>query len=358
MNNQYLINGTYYYFAWGNQTKEDFYYAINNFDIKKIIFFGPEEHEIGNLFSSYSVFTDVKKILKNKNIKHQTVISANNDPKLNYLWPFINEKNFLSWDDFFAYLVVQYASHQNLKPYEHNTHITKHFVSLNARAHPWRCMFIDNLFNEGLFNYGYVSWHNAENWEYPYRFKYWQPEIINFDELWLADTTGILDIMKPPERQFKDSLFSVISESHDQVLKITEKTYLPIYHKRPFIVHGPQHFHLLLKKQGFKLFDEIFDYSFDAIPNDKDGSSVSRCKAMLKETKKIIDYDPNDLYKILKTKVEYNYQNLINIVIKRNVNKEIKKIINEMKLNFGDNYNNVLNIADTKNFIKLTRNSK
>jgi hypothetical protein len=358
MIDRYLIDNTYYHFAWSSQTKKDFYYAINNFDIKKIIFFGPEEHEIGNVFSRFCEFKDVKKILKSKNIKHQTVISANTNSKLNPLWPFINEKNFLSWDDFFAYQVINYASHHDLMPYSHNTYLTKHFISLNARSHPWRCMFIDNLFNEGLFDYGYVSWHNAEKWEYSYQFKYWQPEIINFDEVWLADTTGILDIMRPPERQFKDSLFSVISESHDQVLKITEKTYLPIYHKRPFIVHGPQHFHLLLKKQGFKLFDEIFDYRFDAIPNDKDCSSVSRCKAMLKETKKIINYDPNDLYKILKPKIEYNYQNLINIVKKRNIDAGIKKILNNMKCDFGNSYKNMLNIADTENFIRLTRNRK
>jgi hypothetical protein len=229
-------------------------------------------------------------------------------------------------------------------------------------------MFVDYMYKEGLFDYGYVSWHNSDNWDYGYDFKYWKPSIINFDDLWLSNTDGILNILHPPEKHYKDSLFSVISESNDQVLKITEKTYLPIYHRRPFIVYGPQYFHRMLKNQGFMLFDEIFDYSFDEIPNDDRAfsedpdrffSGKERCIAMLKETKKILSYDPNDLYKILKPKIDHNFKNLFSRVAKRNFNVQIKNVISNIEQNkmIEINYHQLLNLDQHPNFLKFIRNN-
>jgi hypothetical protein len=357
MNSRYLVDNVYYFFCWGPQQKEDLFYTIEDYDVKKIVFFGPEEHEIANAFVNDLQFAEIKSLLKQKKIKYQIVVSANLDAELNSRWPYKNQKHFLSWEDFFAYQVVEYGIREDIKPFGHNKEISKHFVSLNARAHPWRCLFVDHLYKEGLFDYGYVSWHNSDNWNYDYKFKYWKPTKINFDERWLSNTNGILDILHPPKTQYQDSLFSVISESNDQVLKITEKTYLPIYHQRPFIVHGPQYFHKMLKNQGFLLFDEIFDYSFDEIPNDGDNYSLTRCVAMLKETKKILNYDPNDLYKILKPKIDHNFKNLFFRVAKRNVNSKIKDIISNIEQNkmIEFNYYNMLNVSKHKNFLKFIR---
>jgi hypothetical protein len=363
MSKKYLINDTYYYFAWGSEEKEDLYYAIENYKkIKHIVFFGPEEHEFGNLFTDLASFKVLKRYLKQKNITYEVVISACLDPILNSSWPYKNQKHFLTWEDFFAYNLINYSLQQNIVPFEHNKHISKHFISLNARSHNWRCMFVDYLYKEGLFDYGYVSWHNSDNWVYNYDFKYWKPEIINFDENWLNSTDGILDILHPPERQFKDSLFSIISESNDQVLKITEKTYLPIYHKRPFIVYGAQYFYRFLTGQGFALFDEIIDYSFDDIPNDTYNSGEQRCAAMMKETKKILNYDPNDLYKILKPKIDYNYNNLLRIVSQQKIDDKIKHIISNMSAitNYNSllDYNNLLVINKHPNFLNIKKEHK
>jgi hypothetical protein len=357
MNEKYLEGDIYYFFCWGSQTKEDLYYAIEHYKIKKIIFFGPEEHEIGTLFTDVRSLKLITKYLTQKGITYEIVVSASLDPNLNSNWPYKNQKHFLTWETFFAYLTVNYNLHKKLKPYEHNTTITKHFISLNARSHTWRCMFVDHLYKEGLFDYGYVSWHNSDNWDYAYKFKYWKPQIINFDKNWISNTDGVLDIMTPPEEQFKDSLFSVISESNDQVLKITEKTYLPIYHKRPFVVYGPQNFYKLLTSQGFVLFDEIINYDFDHIPNDENNTGESRCIAMLKETKKILNYDPNDLYKILKPKIEHNYRNLLKMVSTQNIDPKIKNIISNMspKLNIG--YNDLLLINENTNLLKILKES-
>jgi len=350
MSKKYLVNDTYYYFAWGTEEKEDLYHAIEHYtEIKHIVFFGPEEHEFGNLFTDLDSFKSLTKYLKQKNITYVIVVSTSLDPMLNSTWPYKNQKHFLTWETFFAYTTVEYNLHKNILPFEHNEKISKHFISLNARSHTWRCMFVDHMYKEGLFDYGYVSWHNSDNWDYVYDFKYWKPKIINFDDNWLNNTDGILDIMYPPKRQFKDSLFSVISESNDRVLKITEKTYLPIYHKRPFIVYGPQYFYKLLTSQGFKLFDEIIDYSFDNIPNDQYDSGEKRCIAMMKETKKITAYNPNELYKVLKPKIEHNYQNLLKIISEQKIDNRIKHIISNMSTIPNIGYKDLLSINEILN---------
>lgn len=334
MNDKYLTNGTYFYFAWSSQTADDLYYTVEHNDVKKVILFGPEEHEIGDLFQDLNNFKKIVKYLKKKGIKYKIVVSAVSNFELNSKWVYKNQKHFLFWETFFAFSSIYANIFRNIKPFGHNNNIEKHFISLNARAHPYRCMFVDYLYKEGMFDYGYVSWHNSDNWDYEYCFKYWKPRLINFDKNWLTNTDGILDIMIPPREQFQNSVFSVISESENRILKITEKTYLPIYHKRPFIVYAAPYFHLLLKQQGFKLFDEIFDYSFDSIVDNEE-----RCAAMIRETKNITNYDPNDLLKILNPKIEYNYQNLLKISNKKYVNKEVVEIIENIPNSVDENFN-------------------
>lgn len=358
MSKKYIKNGIFYYFAWGNKYKEYFFNVIDSNLINHVVLFGPEEHEIGYLFCNLLQFRYLIRYLEQRNITYEIVVSANLDPVLNSPWPYKNQKHILSWDSYFAFQTLEYNLHNNVKSFGYNKNISKHFISLNARSHPWRCMFVDYLYKEGLFDHGYVSWHNSENWDYDYKFKYWTPEIINFDQNWLSNTDGILNIMYPPKQQFQDSLFSVISESHDQVLKITEKTYLPIYHKRPFIVHGAQYFHKMLKDQGFELFDEIFNYDFDQMPNDyrvhsKDIDchffSEERCQAMIHETKKILDYDPNELYKILKPKIEHNFNNLFNLCNKQNVDKRIVQLVANINKFNNTNYQQILNVEEHPN---------
>jgi hypothetical protein len=352
MSRNFLIGSDYYYFAWGTAEKEDLIDAIKTIpEIKRIVFFGPEEHEFGNLFTGLNEYQSFAKYLNKLGVDHIILTSAIADPNLNSGWPYKGQKKFLSWDSFFAYQVIEYYLVTHNKPFGHNEKIEKHFTSLNARSHNWRCMFVDHMYKEGLFDYGYVSWHNSDNWEYNYKFKYWTPKIINFDENWLNNTDGILDIMLPPEKQFKSSLFSVISESNDRVLKTTEKVYIPIYHKRPFIVYAAPNFHKTLQNQGFVLFDEIFDYSFDRIPNDRYNDGTERCEAMMHETKKITNYDPNDLYKILKPKIEHNYKMLYKLVESQDVHPKVKKLIYKTSLLKADvDYYKRLNLKDHPKF--------
>lgn len=351
----YIIGTTYHYAAWGNHTGTDLISVINeNTDLTNIIFIAPEEHEVGSLFQDLYTYTLLDGYLNYNHIAYDIIVSVCNNFDLNHKWPYKDQSNFHFWDDFFIYMTLNYNWLHGIKPLGHSTKITKHFTSLNGRAHSWRCMFVDYMYKEGLFDHGYVSWHNSDNFEYDYKFKFWTPKIINFDKNWVKSTNGIFDIFLPPEEEFQNSLFSIISESHADVLKVTEKTYLPIFHKRPFIVYGPQHFHKFLKLQGFVLFDEIFDYGFDEIEDNE-----LRCQEMMKQAKKILEHDPNVLCDQLTAKVEYNYQNLFNRVIdETSLTVELKDLLVALKGSQFDFYHSLSDIKNQTNFIEYMEKHK
>ena len=95
MSNKYLIDGTYYFFAWGTQTREDFNHTIEHNDVKHVILFGPEEHEISYLFEDLRTYKNIIKYLKKKKIKCDVVVSACLDEKLNNFWVYKNQKHIL-----------------------------------------------------------------------------------------------------------------------------------------------------------------------------------------------------------------------------------------------------------------------
>ena len=88
---------------------------------------------------------------------------------------------------------------------------------------------------------------------------------------------------------------------------LTEKAYKPMLYKKPFIILGPRYIHQALKNIGFKLYDELFDYSFD------DKSYKERLNSVITQIKEILKIPTSELIdkcKNLSEKREYNYKAL------------------------------------------------
>jgi len=68
--------------------------------------------------------------------------------------------------------------------------------------------------------------------------------------------------------RYLTGLIDIVTEStfeHNEFF-LTEKTARPLMTQKPFLVVGPQGYHKYLESKGIKLYDEIFDYSFDDEP--------------------------------------------------------------------------------------------
>lgn len=69
------------------------------------------------------------------------------------------------------------------------------------------------------------------------------------------------------------SYFSVVSETlqnnyNNTSMFFSEKTFKPILLGMPFLIYGQQGCNKFLKRLGYRLYDDLFDYSFDQISDD------------------------------------------------------------------------------------------
>ena len=79
----------------------------------------------------------------------------------------------------------------------------------------------------------------------------------------LTDRKNINILGDVPE-EYLYSPIELVGESYtDKGCCLTEKVLKPLYYKKPFISMASKGYHTFLKNQGFYLYDELFDYSFD-----------------------------------------------------------------------------------------------
>jgi len=167
-----------------------------------------------------------------------------------------------------------------------------HFITMNHEPHVWRCEMMDLLAKYNLLNNNAVTWRLFNS---RYKFKYWEPETRtlsdNFSELHCTDVS-----LLPLE--YDQSFAQLISESTVYCTFFTEKTTNALAKGKPFLVCGPAGYHENLRKFGFELYDEIFNYSFDSEPDQT--KRFEKCIANLLKLSKI----PKDQLHLLRDKIK------------------------------------------------------
>jgi hypothetical protein len=197
------------------------------------------------------------------------------------------------------------------------------FISLNNRRHIHRCIFIDELAKNNLLDKGIVTWTNFLNENPDYKFNYFHGNQILLDD----DFINKLDSFLLPI-EWHQSLFHVVTEATHEAAFPSEKTTIPILMKKPFIVFSCVDFHKMLSDLGFKLYDEIIDYSFDSEPDIK-----IRAEKFMKNVVSITKLDIQTTYNLLKPKLLYNYNRAIEIIKSKDLIPQIvKERLNEANL--------------------------
>lgn len=202
--------------------------------------------------------------------------------------------------DFYYFWAYKTVYHSN-EVVGHNKKINKSFTCLNGKKRQYRSLLVDLFAKERLIKNNYVSL-NLWDWsEDDYVFEYRQNKPLYIDGI---DKTGYWNT----PACFKDSLFSVVTETYIHDLDfVTEKTWLPIYHKRPFIILGPEGVNQKLKNLGFEIFEEYFDYTFD---NSSIGRNI-KVKMVVDQIKKVQHLKFSKERKRLQDKLEHNHNLLI-----------------------------------------------
>lgn len=207
-----------------------------------------------------------------------------------------------------------------------STKISKSFVVLNRRPWQHRCLFIDLLQKHNLIDTDrtLITWLASEEnclieQGIPYDFKYWTPRPIIDDPPEMTPGDASVPV------HYHDCFTEIVCESNLDALFLTEKTCKPIVGKKPFVLFAKPGSHEYLKELGYKLYDDIFDYSFDSIQDDEE-----RAEAIIQQFKVINNYSNEQLEKMYESIIdiiEYNYNHYFKTVVES---------INDMRNNFVD----------------------
>ncbi len=120
------------------------------------------------------------------------------------------------------------------------------------------------------------------------------------------------DIFPPIE--WRQSYIDLVQENKVCVANVLgDKSSKPLYWRKMFLTIGGPYWYRNFQDMGFKLYDELFDYSFDSNP-----SFEERWKHIMKQCDKILEMDRDDIKQIettLQPKLEYNAKRIRELAI-------------------------------------------
>jgi len=230
----------------------------------------------------------------------------------------------------------------------------KHFICANSRIRPHRYHLVYELYRNDLLKHGYVSCQSFDSWVAQFPSERFQENIdiitkklqrdnvnvaefmtfyntlpYNIDMLndenagenlsssWIAHHPKSLgrisqnDQLNHISTYYERAVMDIITESNrsdKNVNFLSEKTFRTIMHKMPFIISGDRGIHNELTRHGFKLYDMLFDYSFDTYD-----SYIDRNIAIISQLKKYCNMPIEDFYNRtiqddVQEVIEHNYK--------------------------------------------------
>ena len=308
---------------------------LGQYNDTKLVIWNPEEHVpfCDNYWAgavAEQLRHDAQTILEQNNI-HLEFMLGRLSNEIAYLNDMPNV-SVITWPTYWIHH-TWYKTHRDTIKKVRN--INKLYISLNNRAHYHRCVMIDELANRDLIRYGHISWHKKEMIT-PYKFKAFKNQKMILDDYQMDLTEGACQEMLP-EHYFR-TVFNLIVESNYTSPFLTEKTYSAILAKKPFIILGEQGIHARLENLGFKLYNELFDYSFD-----RDMNLKGRINSICDQIHNHAHNDYKALYRSAKATAKYNYNKLQEIVNDRSSIPEVFWQYDKDKIKYGSVFPEIYN---------------
>lgn len=318
-------------FLWNGNINRELNYCLDDPEINQINIFAGEEWEVNANWHNIQYFP---RLVEFANTKELNIIVGCHNTELHHK-NFVCPKNakIHYWP---THWIHHTADKLRLVRFPKQLLPKKLFLSLNNKAHFHRCMMMDYLCKNDLLKHGDVSWHEVN---VQYNFRWWKMEKMILD----GKYPQMLNSYNTLPDGFSDTFISLVAEANMKAHFITEKTWMPIFFKRPFIIFGPQGIHKEMSYLGFKMFDEIIDYTFDTYEHMED-----RCQSIMNILKDLSDKDLSYLRKKIKDKLEYNYKLAREIAFD-------KKYLPQPVKNLLERYNSDKSIPATYHWVKYLK---
>jgi len=239
-----------------------------------------------------------------------------------------------------------------IEPYQ-EIQAEKWFTCYNNNPKYERGLLVDQLAKHNLFQHGIVTFQFPERVQSPnnigFTWKY-------HDGSKLIDEADFV-LSKIPEyspnsfaRSYFKGFIDIVTESSfgTNNFFVTEKTCKPIVGLKPFLILSCENYHKnLVEDYGLVLYDELFDYSFDSMPDIND-----RIQGIIDNLNKIVQWDLSKIKKIHKTllpKMLYNRQKFLDYgsIKEKMVPKSLQFLTEttDYKL-YGNGYQQMLNMME------------
>jgi hypothetical protein len=171
------------------------------------------------------------------------------------------------------------------------------FICMNKRPKLHRYILMDKLAKYNLLQGNAIAYREHYN-QINYKLKNWVETSLFLDQ----ENEHFIQEKLPKE--YHQSFMQIVSETDHDLFFLTEKTAVPLFFYKPFLVASNVGFHKTLTDFGFELYTELFDYSFDSIENLED-----RYEALLQNVIKYNSCSKKELhtyYNVIKDKLIYN----------------------------------------------------
>ena len=232
--------------------------------------------------------------------------------------------------------IENFQSSSNDKPFD--------FLNYNANPRPARVAMASEIIRNELNKTALFSWIGGDT--------HYQVENTLNKAMTYLDIVGqlylkkhgfqkhLLDVDVLEKRKlvnvinkdhYQKTYFSLVNETEtaNDCLFITEKTYKAILGSHPFIIFGNPHTLKYLKRLGYKTFPNIFDESYDNETSEK-----VRIQMIIQELQKFKNLDRSQKTKLIRENkhiVKHNYKNLLNRWSTSFLN-EIDKILKDITI--------------------------
>ena len=275
--------------------------AINNKNIEELNIYAYEEWEINSNWHGYAYYPQLKLFSLHKTLNIYLGCFDTLRHRKNTTMP--ANANIIFDPTFWircTYLQMQrYNCSVNLAKVP-----SKLFLSLNRHPHIHRCDLMDSLAKHNLLDNGCISWHFLPN---NYDWRHWKPSTLVLD----SDFATNFDSYQSVPIEFNTTFMSVIAESTMKSHFITEKTWMSVFLKKPFLIWGPPKIHQYFASLGFKLYDEIFDYRFDKVKDPN-----QRLEMFVQQLIKLKEQDLSKMKRQIHETLEFNYNHAVQIANK------------------------------------------
>ena len=106
-----------------------------------------------------------------------------------------------------------------------------------------------------------------------------------------------------PWNIYAHSWYSIVAETHENILHTTEKIAKPLFAKRLFVLFGAPYMLQRLRDLGFKTFDSVIDESYDLEVDNN-----LRWAQAFEQVVALSQMDPVSVHQKIEDVLEYNYQ--------------------------------------------------